>query len=94
MSNTHHTSRYWGEGPDPSVGLHAVRKGDWKMHWWREGSHCSTRYPDPWCYERLTKLPEPLLYNLAVDVGELYNLSLTAYVSALLLRDYTVLGLT
>lgn len=25
---------YWGESPSMEVGLHAVRKGDWKMHWW------------------------------------------------------------
>lgn len=73
------TFYYWGKSPNRAVGLHAIRHGDWKMHWVRQGSHCTNRYPDPWCYQPLTKLTEPLLYNLAVDVGEVYNLSLAAY---------------
>lgn len=82
------TFYYWGQAPNPAIGLHAVRHstaefGDWKMHWVTQGSHCGPDYPDKECPSaaglKVLAPEDRLLYNLDFSPGETRNLSLAAY---------------
>ena len=67
----YHTTKAWPKLQDGGPGLMAVRKGAWKIHWYTQGSHCTSDYFDKMCYAGLQNWTQsPLLYNLETDPAE------------------------
>merc|ERR1712013_883848 len=74
---------FWPKDPDPTKewtqSVHALRKGQWKVHWMVGGSHCQNDYADTDCRDNATEhlLATPLLFNLYHDIGEHYAVDVT-----------------
>ena len=67
----YHTTKGAPRLADGGPGLMAARKGAWKIHWFTQGSHCTSDYFDSMCYAGLQNHTEaPLLFNLQTDPGE------------------------
>lgn len=67
----YHTTKNKPKLHDGGPGLMAVRNGPYKLHFYTQGSHCTTDYLDGMCYAGLHNWSSsPLLYNLEKDPGE------------------------
>ena len=68
----YHTTKGAPQMRDNSTGgLMAVRLGQYKLHYFTQGSHCTSDYFDRFCYAPLQDWRSaPLLYNLDSDPGE------------------------
>jgi arylsulfatase A len=72
----YHTTKGAPRLPDGGPGLMAFRKGGWKIHWYTQGSHCTSDYADDMCYAPLQNWTEaPLLYNVETDPSEVLPFS-------------------
>ncbi|KAG8444638.1 hypothetical protein GDO86_009702 [Hymenochirus boettgeri] len=67
---------YYPPSIDPSVGIFAMRLGNYKAHFYTKGAIHSDTTPDADCHltAPLTIHVPPLLFNLSVDPAENYNL--------------------
>ena len=68
----YHTTKGAPRMQDNSTGgLMAIRKSQYKLHFFTQGSHCTNDYFDKFCYAPLQDWrAAPLLYNLETDPGE------------------------
>lgn len=67
---------YYPPSIDPARGIHALRMGKYKAHFYTQGAFHSETTPDADCHitARLTEHNPPLLFDLETDPAENYNL--------------------
>ncbi|XP_075713725.1 arylsulfatase A isoform X1 [Rhinoderma darwinii] len=67
---------YYPPSIDPTRGIHALRMGKYKAHFYTQGAFHSETTPDPDCHitALLTERNPPLLFDLDTDPAENYNL--------------------
>ncbi|KAM3927500.1 arylsulfatase A [Leptodactylus fuscus] len=70
------TFYYYPPSIDKTRGIHALRMGKYKAHFYTQGAFHSETTPDPDCHitALLTEHNPPLLFNLETDPAENYNL--------------------
>ncbi|XP_063782704.1 arylsulfatase A [Pseudophryne corroboree] len=70
------TVYYYPPSIDHNRGIHALRLGKYKAHFYTEGAAHSETTPDPACHVTalLTEHNPPLLFDLGTDPAENYNL--------------------
>ena len=77
---------YTSSSPNPDVGMMALRMGQYKAHFYTQGSSLSDDFNyDPVCSSmaNLTEHSPPLLFNLDQDPGERYPLDREMYAEVL-----------
>ncbi|XP_073435406.1 arylsulfatase A [Dendrobates tinctorius] len=70
------TFYYYPSSIDPRRGIHALRMGKYKAHFYTQGAFHSETTPDPDCHATalLKEHNPPLLFDLETDPAENYNL--------------------